>query len=326
MTIRAKKPIPEPTAQTVFPPNLDRDYFADAIQNPFRPQARGFEAVNAWWLAEAALLAYADEAFARQQFGRAGLGQVTFVSEAGSQCYLAENRDFVLAVFRGTQVLKPGQATDRIRGLEETVRDFIADADFRLGEWVPDRFVHDGFKRGLDSIWSQLQPRLLEHVRARRPIWITGHSLGAALATLAADRLGTAQGLYVFGSPVVGERRFAAGFHVDAQRIVHHRDIVARVPVFGPFDRPAMGLGDYVHVGTLRFIDGDGRLRDEAGGAESIQGLTREAVRALFTLPLQGRLAALLGIGRGPFDDHAPLYYALRCWNCYVDSLPPVTQ
>jgi len=143
----------------------------------------------------------------------------------------------------------------------------------------------------------------------------------------AADRLGSAQGLYVFGSPLVGERRFAAGFKVDAHRIVHHRDIVARVPVFGGFDRPGMGLGDYVHVGALKFIDGDGRLRDGAGGTESIQGLTREAVRALFTLPSQGRLAALLGIGRGPFDDHAPLYYTLRCWNCYVDSLPPpVTQ
>jgi hypothetical protein len=323
MTVRAKKPIPEPTAQTVFPPNLDRDYFADAIQNPFRPQARGFEAVNAWWLAEAALLAYADEAFARQQFERAGLGQVTFVSEAGSQCYLAESRDFVLAVFRGTQVPKPGQATDRIRGLEETIRDFIADADFRLGEWVPDRFVHEGFKRGLDSIWSQLQPRLLEHVRAGRPIWITGHSVGAPLATLAADRSAPPK-----VSPS-SDLRSATRWQWPVPRRRAPDRPPPRHRRAGPvlaFDRPTMGLGDYVHVRTLRFIVGDGRLRDEAGGAESIQGLTREAVRALFTLPLQGRLAALLGIGRGPYDDHAPLYYALRCCNCDVDSLPPVTQ
>ena len=321
-----KKPIPAPTAQTVLPPNLDRDYFADASQNPFRPQARGFEAVNAWWLSEAALLAYADEAFARPQFERAGLGQVTFVSNAGSQCYLAESRDVVIAAFRGTQVPKPGQAAGRVRGLEESVRDFIADADFRLAEWVPGRFVHAGFKAALESIWSELRPRFLEHARVRRPIWITGHSLGAALATLAADRLGTVQGLYVLGSPAVGDRGFADGFPVDAQRIVHHRDIVARVPVFGPFDRPEKGQGDYVHVGTLRFIDGEGRLRDEAGGLESLQGLTREAVRALFALPSPARLAALLGIARGPFDDHAPLYYALRCWNCYVDTLTPLTQ
>jgi pimeloyl-ACP methyl ester carboxylesterase len=221
-------------------------------------------------------------------------------------------------VFRGTQVLKPGQATDRIRGLEETVRDFIVDADVRLVESGPGRFVHAGFKGALDSIWSELHPRLLEHARARRPIWMTGHSLGAALATLAADRLGDVQGLYVFGSPAVGDRTFADAFPVNAFRIVHHRDIVARVPPFG--SRPDKGQSEYVHVGVLKFIDGEGRLRDEAGGTESIHGLTQEAIRSLFRLSSPGRLAGLLGVAREPFDDHAPLYYALRSWNVYVDS------
>jgi hypothetical protein len=318
MTGIKRKPIPAPTAQNVFPPNLDRDYFDDAPNNPFRPQVRTFEPVNAWWLAEAALLAYADEGFARGQFGRAGLGDVGFVSKAGSQCYLAESRDFVMAVFRGTQVPKPGATTDRVRGLEETVMDFITDADARLVESGPGRFVHAGFKRALDSIWSELHPRFLEHARDRRPIWMTGHSLGAALATLAADRLSDVQGLYVFGSPAVGDRAFAEAFPVNAFRIVHHRDIVARVPPFG--SRPDQVQGDYVHVGALKFIDGEGRLRDEAGGTESIHGLTQEAIRSLFRLPSQGRLAGLLGVAREPFDDHAPLYYALRSWNVYVDS------
>lgn len=107
-----KKAIPPPTARNVIPPNLDRDYFDEAVANPFRPQAQAFEPVNAWWLAEAALLANADEGFARRQFERAGLGEVAFVSGAGSQCYLAESRDFVIAAFRGTQVPKPGVTTD----------------------------------------------------------------------------------------------------------------------------------------------------------------------------------------------------------------------
>jgi triacylglycerol lipase len=318
MTEMKRKPIPAPTAQNVFPPNLNRDYFDDAPDNPFRPQARTFEPVNAWWLAEAALLAYADEGFARGQFGRAGLGEVLFVSKAGNQCYLAESRDFVIAAFRGTQVPKPGATTDPVLGFEETVRDFLADGKFRLVESAPGRFVHAGFKGALDSIWSDLEPRLLEHARARRPIWMTGHSLGAALATLAADRLGDVQGLYVFGSPAVGDRTFADAFPVNAFRIVHHRDIVARVPPFG--SRPDKAQSDYVHVGVLKFIDGEGRLRDEAGGTESILGLTQEAIRSLFRLSSTRRLAGLLGVAREPFDDHAPLYYALRSWNVYVDS------
>jgi len=306
----------------VLPPNLDRDYFDDAVANPFRPQAQVFEPVNAWWLAEAALLAYADEGFARRQFGRAGFGEVGFLSKAGSQCYLAETSDVVIAAFRGTQVPKPG-APDRVRGLEETVRDFMVDADFRLVESGPGRFVHAGFKGALDAIWGELHPRLLEHARARRPIWMTGHSLGAALATLAADRLGNVQGLYVFGSPAVGDRGFADAFHANVFRVVHHRDIVARVPPFG--SRPDAVQGDYVHVGVLKYVDGEGRLRDDAGGTESIHGLTQEAIRSLFRLPSPGRLAGLLGVARELFDDHAPLYYALRSWNVYVDSRP-VTQ
>jgi pimeloyl-ACP methyl ester carboxylesterase len=147
---------------------------------------------------------------------------------------------------------------------------------------------------------------------------MTGHSLGAALATLAADRLRTVQGLYVFGSPAVGDRAFADTFPVPAFRIVHHRDIVARVPPFG--SRPDKGQADYVHVGGLKYIDGDGRLRDEADGTETLRGLTREAIRSLFRLPLPARLAGLFDAAREPFDDHAPLYYALRAWNCYVDS------
>jgi triacylglycerol lipase len=321
-----KKAIPPPTAHNVFPPNLDRDYFDDAVTNPFRPQAQAFEPVNAWWLAEAALLAYADEGFARRQFGRAGLGEVAFVSKAGSQCYLVESRDFVIAAFRGTQVPKPGGTTDPVQGFEETVRDFLADVDFRLVEVGPGRFVHAGFKGALDSIWSDLELRLLAHARARRPIWMTGHSLGAALATLAADRLRAAQGLYVFGSPAVGDRAFADAFPGNAFRIVHHRDIVARVPPFG--SRPDQARVDYVPVGVLKYIDGEGRLRDEADGTESLHGLTGDAIRSLFRLPSPGRLAGLLGLARGPFDDHAPLYYALRTWNCHVDASagPRVTQ
>lgn len=313
-----KKPIRARTAQNVYPPNLDRAYFKDASEHPFRPQAQAFEPVNAWWLAEAALLAYADEGFAREQFGRASLGEVAFVSKAGSQCYLTEGSDFAIVAFRGTQVPKPGDTTGRFRPLVETVTDFIADAQFRLVESGQGGLVHAGFKGALDSIWSELHPRFLEYLGARRAIWMTGHSLGAGLATLAADRLGAVQGLYIFGSPAVGDRSFADAFHVNAYRIVHHRDIVARVPPFGSLlDKTR---GDYVHVGTLKYIDGDGRLRDEARGTESLLGLAQEARRSLVSLRRPGRLARLLAVGREPFDDHAPLYYAFRSWNLYVDN------
>jgi len=42
------------------------------------------------------------------------------------------------------------------------------------------------------------------------PWWFHRHSLGAALATLAARRFGHAHGLYTYGSPKVGDAAFVA--------------------------------------------------------------------------------------------------------------------
>ena len=53
------KPIPPATVDYVFPPNHNYHYFADGDRHVFRHRAKRFEVVNAWWLAEAALLSYA---------------------------------------------------------------------------------------------------------------------------------------------------------------------------------------------------------------------------------------------------------------------------
>lgn len=50
------KIIPPATADNVLPPNLDHEYFKNAAAHPFRPKENSFSLVNAWWLAECALL------------------------------------------------------------------------------------------------------------------------------------------------------------------------------------------------------------------------------------------------------------------------------
>uniref|UniRef100_K3Y567 C2 domain-containing protein n=1 Tax=Setaria italica TaxID=4555 RepID=K3Y567_SETIT len=73
-------------------------------------------------------------------------------------------------------------------------------------------------------------------------VYVTGHSLGGALATLLALELSSSQmakngvifvTMYNFGSPRVGNRRFAEVYNAkvkDSWRIVNHRDIIPTVP------------------------------------------------------------------------------------------------
>ena len=48
--------------------------------------------------------------------------------------------------------------------------------------------------------------------------------------------------------------------------------------------------------------------------------MVRESVHSLFNEQAQVRLGRLLEIAREPFDDHEPIYYAIRTWNLFVDS------
>lgn len=98
-------------------------------------------------------------------------------------------------------------------------------------EWLrpgdPAVRVHSGFLR----VYNQLRPRLMRLVAAAppgTPLVLCGHSLGGALATLAAlDLASHKTHLYTFGQPQVGDGAFVELF--DA-RVAH------AVRVVNPFD------------------------------------------------------------------------------------------
>ena len=229
------KPIPDPLPAHVYPPirpEVHR-YFQEASRHPFRHQASGLELVNAWWLAEAASLAYAGPQLARDAFRAAGLelaGDQPFRGES-TECYVAYCDDFVIAAFRGTQVFRPGE--DRtLQAFQAALRDFVTDAKFCLEEVEGGGRVHSGFKSALDQVWGPVAERLkqLAKERPKRTFWFTGHSLGGALATLAAARYPGLRGLYTFGSPLVGDAKFARTFRAPAFRFVNNNDLVTRIP------------------------------------------------------------------------------------------------
>lgn len=102
--------------------------------------------------------------------------------------------------FRGTQ---PGK-----------LLDLLADIRFRLVEWPQGGRVHKGFLVAYDSLKGEIA-KWLGEVRTTALV-VTGHSLGAAMATLLASTRPDAD-LVTFGSPRVGDADFAATF---ASRLV----------------------------------------------------------------------------------------------------------
>lgn len=98
--------------------------------------------------------------------------------------------------------------------------------------------VHTGFYQAeqivIDSVEAMVRRQLTAHPNYR--LIVTGHSLGAALATFTVldllSRNLTAQ-LMTFGSPRVGNRLFAeyaSKVIADSSRVTHYKDIVPHLP------------------------------------------------------------------------------------------------
>ena len=96
--------------------------------------------------------------------------------------------------------------------------------------------MHRGFKLLLMEAWDAVEQQL-QNLSA--PVYYTDHSLGGALAVLAAS-LKKPAAIYTFGSPSMGNSEFVDSIrHVNIYRVVNPRDIVACVP-------PIAGI---IHVG-----------------------------------------------------------------------------
>jgi len=229
--------------------------------------------------AEMARLAYVrSEASLRELLARARFELVAFIDISGSQAFVADDGAVRVVSFRGSQPDDPS--------------DIFADADFRLVKWGSGGRVNEGFSNALDVIKDAIAP----HLDSPHRLLFTGHSLGAALATLAASRHRPA-GLFTFGSPLVGD----ADFGRTLEGLLHHRyvdccDLVTRVP---PSE-----LFDYRHTGERRFFDRHGTLRPNVSDDE-IQRERRAARTQYF-------FDHALVFGKVPtrdLADHAPINY-----------------
>lgn len=121
--------------------------------------------------------------------------------------------------------------------------------------------VHAGFARHLDRLWEPVTG-WLESLPATRGVVLAGHSLGGAMAKLAAHRLArdgaTVRGVVTFGSPRTGNAAFASsyadlGLDLHTWRVTFGGDLVAQIP-------PAVG---YRHVGRAEPLAGPRQLETD---------------------------------------------------------------
>jgi hypothetical protein len=300
-----KKKILKITLKNLSPPYLDYDYFRDSKKYGFQFNATSFNLINAWWLAEVSALVYASEDFVRSQFRKAGLPEVKFFDNQSTQCYVTNNDKFAIVAFRGSEIWEKKEKFD----LKKVVADLKTDVDIWLTNWQQGGKVHRGFKEALEEVWPDLLPYIREIHDKGCKIWITGHSLGAALATLSAGRYGSAQGVYTFGSPRVGNEVFKENFEVKIYRIVNNADIVPRVPP----------PGEYVHVGELKFINSDGIIQDTMIENEGPVDQPRDKPYGSGNTN-QPKKNAFAGFVPAPFRDHVPLLYAIHIWNNIIEN------
>jgi triacylglycerol lipase len=302
-----KKEVPRITFENISPPFDQYDYFQNCQYFPFQYAASSFSVINAWWLAEASTLVYSDATYAWQRLRLAGFDHIQFFEHAGTYCFVAANSRFAIVAFRGSEIWRREEHFDAQRILA----DLKTNIDIRLSDWAEGERVHSGFKTAMDEIWGKLGPEIEKLETQGLKIWLTGHSLGAALATLAADRLQDVQGLYTFGSPRVGDKGFQAHFQVPAFRVVNGKDIVETVPGKDPFR----------HIGERVWIVSDGRLQYRNGhGGDATETACREDSNS------SGDTVKGLQIDSGlliphAFRDHNPMLYSIFLWNALVESM-----
>lgn len=274
--------------------------FESAGSFPFEPAAAGWSRVNAWWLAEASWLSYWHDADAVTAVYRDRVGlSCECLDAGGTQCTVASSPQFAIVAFRGTQ---PDQWAD-----------IMSDGRYLPTEWNG-VVVHRGFAAALDRVWPQLTDQLDALAPGCR-IWFTGHSLGAALATLAAYRLDRTAGVCTYGSPLVGNQVFAwlfnTRFATHAFRYANDHDVVTQVPP----EELAFPFGRYAHVDALCWIDAQGAVLTNATLApprffSTVSG-SMSMLLHMFTHAEQTGLPGLPDALR----DHTPLHYVIHTWN-----------
>lgn len=251
-------------------------------------------------MAKLSLLAYvAFEDEARRvvldtALSASGLKLTKHWAVGSTEVFMTEAENFVAVSFRGTTDRRDRKTDFRItvgqvqvQGHEQSVK------------------VHEGFYDAFRLVEPLVHDALVE-TDPSKPIFLTGHSLGGALALIASAAFsgrdvlgGRIAAVYTFGAPRVGGDGFARVVKAPHYRIVNEGDVVPQVP--------PNWLSGYRHTGELYL-------------------LRKGRIRAVRTRPwLSTVLLALRGLIAWPFSKEL-LFARRHAISLYASRLDVIAQ
>lgn len=216
---------------------------------------------------------------------------------ASTHCFVASGRGATIVTFAGTDPVV-------------------------LANWITDFDVHidatgtaEGYQMAADAVFAQLQDLISAPRLAGNKLFVTGHSLGGALAALSAhqivsNRIVEATAVYTFGMPRAGTQDF-----VDTQynprlglctyRLVQGDDLV---PTVAPTELGLHHLGRYLRcergakfsAGALAADTASDHPQFVGGVAKELSGLLHGPLSGVLSHAQQLALAQSLALGRGP--------------------------
>jgi triacylglycerol lipase len=280
----------------------------------FTSSAMGFAPNNALILAQASQAAYLDQAAAQaraQQLGFTSFQWIDLTETFDDLFGFAASTDtFVVLAFRGTHDTK-----DWMDDLQATPVRFswLFEGAPEIGD------VHAGFGHALRDAWDRINAALdavapkpakgmpLDALATsqQRTFWITGHSLGGALAALAGSAFSMLQGtlrpvsgIYTFGQPRIGLHTFCGNYdHVLQKklfRFVNNQDLVPRVPFQG---------WDYGDTGQMIHFDANGAPLLQSIQWSNLLSRTIESFEDFFSIAANVRT----DVGDHSMDGYAAL-------------------
>ena len=182
-------------------------------------------------------ITYEDQKTAKTKFKAIGHTIVEFFDIDNAQAYLLKNNDGIHVLsFRGTEVTEPS--------------DILADLKAGKNLEAIGGKIHVGFKGEINKLW----PAIEKAIANIDNLYVTGHSLGAAMATIAAGRIQSkVLALVTFGSPRVGNKEYVNSLTVTHYRVQNNCDDVTKVPFL---------LMGFAHHGTHIYINYYGAFRN----------------------------------------------------------------